>query len=141
MKSNLLYLDSNVIIAALSSKEKHSQVAQNLLRRIVSGEYQAIASSIVYSEVFGVARVSVTKNPDLLAFFSQFKNFEAVTADDAICIMAGELRRQHGPSLRLPDAIHLATALSRSVSLFVTEDSGLSRIAKDLLPTKKLSEL
>jgi len=141
MKNNLLYLDSNVIIAALSSKEKHSLVAQKLLQDIVAGEYKAVASSIVYSEILGITKGAGGPDLDLSAFFEQFKNFTTVAAEDDVCALAGVLRRENGSSLRLPDAIHLATALECKATTFITDDTKLYKIAQKLLPTKRLADL
>ena len=132
-------LDSNVFIGALSTKEEHSSNAQQLIRDIASGKHRAIASSIVYGEVYSV---SVSSNSvDLEGFFSQIINLATIPADDSICKTAGELRLKFGPILKLPDAMHLATALSNNANLFITNDEKLAKVAQKLIPTKLLSQL
>ena len=132
-------LDSNVFIAALSSKEEHSPSAQQLIRDIASGKYRAIASSIVYSEVYSVSVAN--QSLDLEGFFSQVDNFATIPASDDICIRAGELRLEYGSKLKLHDAMHLATALHSKVNLFITNDEKLAKVAQKLIPTKLLSQL
>jgi predicted nucleic acid-binding protein len=139
-KDNMVIaLDSNVFIAALSVKEDHSPNAQQLIRDIASDKHQAIASSIVFGEVYSVR---YAKQPvDLLGFFSQIKNLATIPADDSICIKAGELRLEYSPTLKLPDAMHLATATIGKADLFVTNDEKLAKIAQKIITTKLLSQL
>lgn len=134
----IIALDSNVFISALSSHEKHSPNAQKVIRDIASGKHRAIASSIVYGEVYSV---SIAKQSvDLEDFFSHIDNLETVPATDDICSRAGKLRLEYGPKLKLPDALHLATALNCKANLFLTNDEGLAKIAKRLITSKLLSE-
>jgi predicted nucleic acid-binding protein len=135
----LVALDSNVLIAALSLKEEHSPNAQQLIREVASGKHQAIATSIVYGEVYSVR---VANQPvDLEGFFSQINNLATIPADDSICKRAGELRFEFGPKLKLPDAMHLATAINGGAALFITNDEKLAKVAQKLIPTKLLSQL
>ena len=135
----LVALDSNIFIAALSSKEKHSLNAQKLLRDISSRKNQATASSIVYGEIYSI---HLSDQPlDLVDFFSHIDNLATVVADDNICLKAGELRLKYGHKLKLPDAMHLATALITKAELFITNDELLAKISQNLIPTKTLAQL
>lgn len=131
-------LDSNVFIAALSAGEPHSVVAQQLVRDIAQGVHSAVASSIAFGEVLGVS--DAAQELDLAAFFSSMVNLVTVPADDAICLRAAELRRRHGSKLKLPDALHLATALGMKVDVFITNDITLAKVASSVMATKSLSE-
>jgi predicted nucleic acid-binding protein len=128
----LIALDSDVIIAALSPKEEHSSNAQQLIRNVADGKYKVVVSSLVYGEVLSVSTGS--QELDLEDFMLHIKNISAVAADDGICLKAGKLRLEYGSSLRLPDAIHLVTAIDNHADLFVTNDIKLA------IPTKLLSE-
>jgi predicted nucleic acid-binding protein len=134
----LIAIDSNVFIAALSSNEEHSPNAQQLIRDIAVGKHTAVASSIVYGEVLGISNAN--RSQDMEDFFSHIDNLATLPVDDDICITAGKLRRDHGSKLKLPDAIHLATALSTNANLLITNDIVLAKVAQKLLPTKLLSE-
>ncbi|MGH7195214.1 MAG: type II toxin-antitoxin system VapC family toxin [Candidatus Saccharimonadales bacterium] len=133
-----LALDSNVLIAALAGHEKHSLVAQQLVRDIAGGKHQAIASSIAYGEVLGIASKSANEL-DVQNFFFHIQHFATIAADDDICLKAGQLRRRYGNRLKLPDALHVATALSAGVDVFITNDLSLAKFAQKLLPTKSLA--
>jgi predicted nucleic acid-binding protein len=135
----IIAIDSNVFIAALSQKEEHSPNAQRLIRNIAGGKHQAIASSIVYGEIYSVSLTPTEL--DLEGFFSQIDNLNTVASDDKICIRAGKLRLKLGSKLRLPDAMHLATALNSNADLFITNDKKLAKAAQKLIPTKLLSQL
>jgi predicted nucleic acid-binding protein len=129
-------LDSNILIASLSGKEEYSLIAQQLIRDIVSGKHKAIVSSIAYGEVLSVSN----ENLDLEGFFSSIDYLDTIPASDSICLKAGRLRLENGSKLRLPDAIHAATALSADVDIFVTNDKPLSKITQSFLPTTLLSD-
>lgn len=135
----IIAIDSNVFISALSPHELHSNNAQKLIREVNNGKHMAIASSIVYGEVFSV---SIANKPiDLNDFFSHVDNLTTIPANDSVCMRAGELRLEYGSKLKLPDAMHLATAILNKASLFITNDETLAKITKGLIPTKLLSEL
>jgi predicted nucleic acid-binding protein len=134
----LLAIDSDVLIAALSPHEEHSVQAQKLIRDIASGKYKAVSSSLVYGEVLGVSK---SREPvDLANFVEQIRNMSTAPCDDDVCLKAGELRLQHDGGLRLPDAIHLVTAIKSKADLFITNDVRLAKKANKHIPTKLLSE-
>jgi predicted nucleic acid-binding protein len=134
----LLALDSNVFIAALTGNEPHSQAAQQLIRNIAADRHRAVASSMVFGEILGI---STGKNgPDLDSFFSSIKHLSTVPADDGICLGAAQLRKRHGAKLRLPDALHLVTAMFAGADVFITNDKVLAKTARALLPTKTLAD-
>lgn len=108
------------------------------MREIAQGVHSAIASSIAFGEVLGVS--GAAQELDLAAFFSSIANLATVPADDAICLRAAELRRRHGSKLKLPDALHLATALGMKVDAFITNDITLAKVAASVIVTKPLSE-
>lgn len=131
-------LDSNVFIAALSATETSSLVAQKLIRDVSKGVHSAVASSIVLGEVLMLA--SASQDLDLEAFFACITNLLTIPADDTICLKAADLRRQYGKKLKLPDALHLATALLTSADVFITNDFVLAKVTTKLIATKLLSD-
>ncbi len=132
----LIALDSNVFIAALSPKEEHSVNAQGLMRNIAGGQYKAVASSLVYGEVLSVSGMLI----NLDEFVASIGSLKTVAADDDVCFEAGKLRIKYNFRLKLPDAIHMVTAINNKADIFVTNDSKLASISKDLIPTKLLSD-
>lgn len=134
----LIALDSNVVIAALSPHEAHSQTAQTIASLIADGTYAAVVSSLTYGEVLTLRDESRSPKLDLALFFERLRHLISVSADDSICQLAGRFRHQYG--IKLPDAIHLATACTQNAAVFVTNDRPLAKIAGLVLPTKTLAE-
>jgi predicted nucleic acid-binding protein len=135
----IVALDSNVFIAALSTKELHSAVAQKLVRDIAKAVHSAVTSSLALGEVLTVSNASQDLN--LETFFARITNLATIPANDAICLKAADLRRQYGTKLKLPDAIHLATALTSNADMFITNDVVLAKVGSKLIATKLLSDL
>ena len=134
----LVALDSDILIAALSPHEEHSLIAQQLMRDIASGKYKAVSSSLIYGEVLSIG--SGKRPIDLEGFIEQIRNLTTTACGDDLCLKAGELRLKHGSSLRLPDALHLVTAIKNKADLFITNDERLAKKATEYLPTKLLAE-
>ena len=97
-----------------------------------------MASSLIYGEVLslGTGRQTI----DIEDFIEQIRNLSTTACDDDICLKAGELRLKHGSGLRLPDAIHLVTAIKNKANLFITNDERLANKASEHISTKLLSE-
>jgi predicted nucleic acid-binding protein len=114
-------------------------VAQQLIRDITTGKHHAVASSIVYGEVLGVS-TSHQPELDLESFFSHIECLSTVSADDTICTKAGEICHSHGNRLKLPDSIHLATAIQAKADVFVTNDPSLVAAAKRVMTTLSLQD-
>lgn len=101
--------------------------SKRLIQQIDNGGLRAICSSIVFGEVVYTSR----DNESLAAveaFFERLAGYTDLPADRTICRKAAELRQKY-TALKLPDAIHLATALTANVDEFITADKLLSRIA------------
>lgn len=134
----LIALDSNVLIAALSPHEAHSLKAERLIKDIAKGKHSAVVSSLVYGEVLSV---STSRGAiDLEDFILHIKNLKTIAANDNICLESGNLRLQYGSKLKLPDAVHLVTALQNKADVFLTNDKVLAKTTQKLIPTKLLSE-
>lgn len=121
-----------------SESRKYSYNAQELIRNIASGKYKAVVSSLVYGEVLSVG---TGKQPiDLENFIEQIRNLSTIVCDDYVCLRAGELKLKQGKGLKLPDAIHLVTAIKNSADLFITNDMRLAKKANVYIPTRLLAE-
>ena len=92
-----------------------------------------------YGRAFPKDATGALEPTDFEAFVSHITNLTTAPGDNSICLRAGDLRKQHGPRLKLPDAIHLATAEQARADWFITNDEVLARIAESVLPTKLLA--
>jgi predicted nucleic acid-binding protein len=129
-------LDSNVFISYLAKNDIFFEPAKSIIDRVVAGEVQAICSTLVFGEV-----VYLTQQLDKLRlvdeFFSRLTACSEVPANKQICRTAARFRLNHR-GLKLPDAIHLATAVEAKADKFVTADRQLSKIAAEYIDAKLL---
>lgn len=134
-----LYLDSNIFIYVLADQPPYNKTAGSILKSVETGQHYANTSSIAYGEVIGTLQVPNHINA-AHAFIDDLINLQTIPVIDTIAQTAGKLRLSNKMLLRLPDAIHLATALETKAELFITNDLTLANIARTILPTKTLSE-
>ena len=116
-----IYLDANVWIYAL---EGYAAALTALFARIDAGELTAITSEFTLAEVlvkpFADANLALQQ---LYAETLQARlalRIVPITRD--ILIAAARLRAQH-PTLKMPDALHAATALADGAQYFVSNDA------------------
>lgn len=126
-----LYLDSNVFIYAFEavSGPLRRSIGQ-LLRRIHTGQCTAGTSLIARCEVLvRPLRLRQTELAD--RYRALLSGAGAVTIhglDEATVDSAAELRADY-PALKLPDSIHIATALQSGCDAFVTGDRRLDIVS------------
>ncbi len=117
-------LDADIVIAFLDAADDQHEEALSALRpRLTAGE-DIILSASVYAEVMvrPMARGTDARVDEFLAAI----NATVIAVDRPIARLAAQLRGRH-QSLRLPDALSLATALAADAEL-LTLDNRLSRI-------------
>lgn len=122
-----VYLDSNVIIAALGGDSDH-RLALQLMEMIDSVASQPtqpyVTSELTLAEV--LVR-PMRAQGDLSGFGNALTTspwLEVAPVSRNILWGAASLRSQHS-GLKLPDAIHIATALAKRCSHVLTADTGL----------------
>ncbi len=135
-----LYLDSNVFIYTLAGQEPYFHEARALLLLIEEGnnDTSAVSSALIFGEVIGAGNKesSLFKIQD---FIDNLTGLSTIPVTRNIAIKAGSLRREVGSSLRLPDAIHLATAIEQKAT-FVTADEKLFKIAQKYVDVRHLRD-
>lgn len=126
-------LDSNVFIAYLARDAEFYDAANDIMQRLAGDVLQAVCSSIVFGEIVYTTRDSKSLAA-VDAFFLNLTSCADKPADKLVCREAAQLRQKY-PSLRLPDALHLATAITAQVDSFVTADKRLLAIATKEMPS------
>ncbi|HVY97815.1 MAG TPA: PIN domain-containing protein [Solirubrobacterales bacterium] len=120
-----LGLDSCVAIAFFTATDAHhDRAVAELSAADDRGEALLMAAS-AYSEI--MVHAAGQERTDLIDRFVDRLRIEIVAVDRAIAARAALLRARHG-SLRLPDALVLATAQARGARL-LTFDGPLARLA------------
>ncbi len=131
------YIDSNIFIAYLSKEEGYYSFSENTFKQLDKGAISGVFSSIMYSEV-----ISISKNPKSGEIIQRFvdhfgKKLVEVPSDKNICLLAAEIRAKH--NIKLPDAIHLASAIETKTDIFVTADKKLLGVAGKYMKTSSVS--
>jgi predicted nucleic acid-binding protein len=126
VKQPRIYLDSNVFIAAYEAQGAHSDHAWWLLEAIEDGELRGVTSEMTLAEL--LVRPMKEQDDDRIRDYQSIINpgdsLEVPTVSRQILFEAATLRSVRG-SLRLPDAIHVASARLAGCSHIVSDDRRL----------------
>lgn len=118
----LTVVDAGVVIAVLDAADTHHAAAVAALSHAhASGETVVLPAS-AYSEVLVAPFRRNGKSAAIVDSFldTMPANLQPITRE--IARAAAKLRAQHGPRLRLPDALVIATALELSADRLLTTD-------------------
>lgn len=124
-----IYFDSNLYISVLNKDALTDHVVM-LFEQAEADVLQITSSVLVYGEVIK------TSSTAAYGHTVQFLDVLPVTftqLDKGVMLRAAKLRIDH-PTLKLPDAIHIAAALISNCDLLLSEDKQLTKIAKEYLP-------
>lgn len=128
LSKQTVYLDTNIWIYALEAYPEFVSPLTELFRAIDRGELRAVTSELTLAEVLikpifdqNIQRQTVYKQTLRSAAF-----LAVLPVDREILIQAATLRAES--QLKLPDAIHVATAFSTGCSVFLTNDQRLRNI-------------
>jgi predicted nucleic acid-binding protein len=117
----LTHLDAGVIIAFLDGDDVHHDAARSALSKVLdSAERVSIAASALAECLVGPARRG-TKEVELVRRAMDRLPVSVVDLDEAIATQAAMLRARHR-SLKLPDALVIATAERSSADRLITTD-------------------
>lgn len=122
-----IYLDSNVLITAFENAGARSDHAWWLLHAIDAGEILAATSEVTLAEV--LVKPLEEGDEDRIATYQSVLvssgGFEVAPVSRSVLIEAARIRGARR-SVRLPDAIHLATAKQLNCQFFVSGDQRLA---------------
>lgn len=126
-----VYLDTNVFIAAYETRTARSDHAWWILDAIEASEFLAVTSELTLAEV--LVRPLQDGDEELAARYHDIvtsnDGFDVAPVDRKVLIEAAMLR-SFSRSLKLPDAIHMATARICSCDFIVSDDRRLPGITK-----------
>ncbi|MGH6768446.1 MAG: type II toxin-antitoxin system VapC family toxin [Xanthobacteraceae bacterium] len=122
-----VYLDANVFIAAFETQGAHSDHAWWILNAIEGGDLFGVTSELTLAEILvGPMQDGddelVQRYQDII---SPAECFEVGTVTRAVLIEAGTLRSARR-AMRLPDAIHVASARIGGCRFIVSDDRRMS---------------
>ena len=122
-----IYLDSNVFIDAFENDEKPVTRGRRLLEFIRCGEAVGIISELVVAELLTkpLETGDEIMRDAYARLFDSSSTIETHPIDRHVLMRAAELRARW-KGLKMPDAIHVATAQIQACAGFVTSDKRLS---------------
>ena len=126
-----VYLDTNILIYAVEGLPEHAGTIGALFDRIDAGEVRATTSELTLAEA--LAKPLETGRNDIARLYEDMLSsagpFVVLPVGRAILLEAAGLRARL--KLRLPDAIHVATALAARCEIFLSNDRKI-RLPGDL---------
>jgi predicted nucleic acid-binding protein len=127
----LLGMDTSPLIYFVEQNPQFYSIVKPLFQRIGDGELTAVASVLSLTEVLSIPYK--LERQDLVdayqAILGNNPNLSIIDVSFEIAHHAARLRATY--NLRTPDAIHIATALHRGCTAFLTNDHRL-RVVTDL---------
>ncbi len=133
------YLDANIIVYAVERYAAFAAVLEVLAADMDAGKLVSVTSALTLAEV--LVKPYELGRPELVQAYENFLEPDAglhlEPIGHAVLRRAAQLRAQ--TRLRLPDAIHAATALHAGCTSFLTNDRAVKSI--EGLPVRLLSEL
>lgn len=120
------YLDANFFIYVLEESEPWAEAARHILINLDRGECEAVTSELSLAECLvkplELGRTEIAET--YLEFLQNRRSLVVVPVSREVLIEAAKLRAH--VRLKLPDAIHGATALQGGCASFLTNDDRLS---------------
>lgn len=123
-----ILLDTCVWIYHLEGNPRYLPTTRQLLRHIADGDCRAACSELTLLEikVGPLMKESVEAAGKYELFLDAFPNLCLIPIDRSVLSRAARLRARFG--LKTPDAIILATGLTRGTTLAVTNDRGWKKV-------------
>ena len=123
-----VYLDTNIIVYAVEGYETSASPIKSLLQGLTSGKIIAVTSELTVAEV--LVKPKRDGNAKLEEAYVRFlvptKSLRNSVVSREIIEAAAGIRATS--ALRLPDAIHWATAMVEHCDSFLTNDDGFKRV-------------
>ena len=130
-KGSRVLLDTVAMIYFLEENQRYSNKAEKIFGRIESGELQGVMANLVFAEL--LVPLYRSGDPQAAAGLTNrlinFRNLEVITLTTEISREAARLRADYG--LRIPDAIHGATAIINQATGILTNDKRLKALTQE----------
>jgi predicted nucleic acid-binding protein len=119
------YLDTNIVISVVEAAGRLAEMQIQFVSGVDGAAIEALTSELTFAEclVKPFANRNVMVVEAYLLFLNGRRNFPVLPIDWHILTVAARLRTELG--VKLPDAIHIATAQSAACTVFLTNDRGI----------------
>ena len=137
-ESKKIYLDANVFLAAGNAAEEEHEVCLELLRRVQEREVIACTAALTIDEVVYIAKKYSNRTPAIATGFALVNDplLEIIPVTRELTREALEL--MENTKLEPRDAIHVAAAVIKGATTFVTLDRSMP-IIKGIRKTDDLN--
>lgn len=136
--AGLVYIDANGLIYSVERIEPYRTLLEPMWQQAQDGNLSIVSSPVLITEV--LVKPLEVGNTEIEMQYRELFASNAVSildAPHAVFDDAARLRARTG--LKIPDALHAATALRAGCALFITNDTDFRRIRE--LPTVVLDDL
>lgn len=120
-----VYLDSNIVITILEYTAPLSQPQKRFIDALETGQISAVSSHLALAEC--LVKPMRERNEQaieaVLQFLENQEHVELLPVSRDILVKAAEIRAVSGT--KLPDAIHLASAVAAGCQTFLSDDKGI----------------
>jgi predicted nucleic acid-binding protein len=139
IQGNCIYLDTNIWIHLFEDMGSFRQPLTALFNAIDAGTFMAVTSELTLAEV--LVKPMQNNNIDHQNLYAEAltstDHLSVIPIERSILIQAAQIRSQS--NLKLPDAIHAATAVTHRCTTLLTNDKQLQNFSA--LPVILLSQL
>lgn len=122
LRGNRIYLDANIWIYALENVAEYRVALTSLFRSARERSLTIITSELTLAEILvrAIREGDVAKQTAYTEAITATNNITAVPISRVILLEAAKVRGN--TKLKLPDAIHAASAIASSCTTFLTSD-------------------
>lgn len=123
VRYNRIGLDTNVLIYYIEEHPVFLKKVEPLIDRIVEGRATGITSYVTLLEL--LVKPIKERRFDLVEQYKEIltNELDMVLLDESVSLKAAELRAKYG--IKTPDAIQLASVISKKGEVFITNDERL----------------
>lgn len=128
LQGKKVYFDANIFIYTLEAVEPWDAELDDVFSGLLAGEFTAVTSSLSLTECLilpfrrnNMELVKTFREAILPSYY-----LDVVPISDKILLSTANIRAQL--NLKLPDAIHAATALTQQCTPLLTNDEGFKRL-------------
>lgn len=122
LRGKRVYLDTNVFIYVVEGSEEHAPFLEGLFALLEAGELSTVTSELTLAEVlakpFEEGRTDIAQAYEEMLVTST--GLSVMPVERAILVEAARLVPRLG--LKLPDAIHVATAMASGCDVLLSND-------------------
>ncbi len=119
-------LDTNILIYYIEEHPVYLEKIEPIIDRIATGKAIGITSYVTLLEL--LVKPIKDKRFDLVEQYKKIvlNTLDMVAVEESICLKAAEFRAKYG--IRTPDAIQLASVISKNGEVFITNDEKLRSV-------------